>query len=45
MINIWEMLFKKKTVLSRDAKKGLKQVGDVHCNACLHPYNVLHVDV
>ena len=22
-------------------KKGLKQVGDVHCNACLHPYFTL----
>ena len=27
-----------KTMLSRHAKKGLKQVGDVHCNARLHPY-------
>ena len=25
-------------------KKGLKQVGDVHCNACLHPYFTLMCD-
>ena len=28
-------------MLSRDTKKGLKQVGDVHFNACLHPYFTL----
>ena len=30
-----------KTVLSRDAKRGLKQVGDVHRNARLHSYFIL----
>ena len=32
---------RKNTVLNRDDEKGLKQVVDVHHNACLHPYFTL----
>ena len=33
-----EKVFCNRTMLSRDVKKILKQVSDVHPNACLHPY-------